>query len=102
MPSMPLPPRDPRRPVEAKEQIVLEPLFAPKSILIVGIPPSPRNLARKLLANLRSSISAARFPPRPRDGTMCGHRIRTSFDELPDGIDLAVILTPARTRCPES
>lgn len=77
---------------------LLNGFFAPRSVLIVGVSQSPENLARNIVANLIEF----RFPGPfyllgRRGGYLYGHPIRTSFDEVPEGIDLAVILTPAAT-----
>jgi acyl-CoA synthetase (NDP forming) len=37
------------------------------------------------------------FPVGPRDGSACGRTILTAVDQLPRGIDLAIIITPAPT-----
>lgn len=77
---------------------LLEGFFAPKSVLVVGVSTSPRNLARNIVYNLIEF----RFPGPfyllgTKPGYVFGHPIRTSFAELPEGITLAVILTPAAT-----
>lgn len=77
---------------------MLNGFFAPPSVLVVGVSDSPRNLARHIVGNLMEF----RFPGAihlvgRRPGFLYGHPIRTSLDDLPDGIGLAVILTPAPT-----
>ncbi|MBL6975096.1 MAG: acetate--CoA ligase family protein [Deltaproteobacteria bacterium] len=76
----------------------LQSLFSPKSILVIGVSESHDNLARQIVINLKEF----RFPGDVhmlglREGSLLGGRILTSFDDLPDGIELAVLLTPART-----
>jgi acetyltransferase len=75
---------------------VLEPLFAPRSVLIIGVSAAASNFAAIIASNLmRYRFNGEIFLLGRQPGLLYGHRIRTSFDELPDGIDVAVILTPA-------
>lgn len=71
-------------------------IFYPNSIVVIGVSEKPDNLARNIVANLkafgyRGAIHAVGRQP----GQVCGVPIVTSLDEVPDGLDLAVILTPA-------
>lgn len=76
---------------------MLEPLFTPRSVLLTGISPEPGNLARTSLYNLRTAGYAGEIHLLGRkEADVFGIPIRTSFDDLPDGIDVAVVLTPAR------
>jgi acetate---CoA ligase (ADP-forming) len=80
------------------EAIVLHSLFEPRSVLLTGISPEPGNLACSSLHNLvsfgfKGDIHLLGRKP----AEIFGHAVRTSWDEIPDGIDVAVILTPART-----
>jgi acetyltransferase len=77
---------------------VLDSLFKPRSVLVIGVSPSPHNPARHIVGNLITF----RYPGAihllgTKPGFVAGHPIHTSFDEVPDGIDLAILLTPART-----
>ena len=77
---------------------LLRGFFCPSSVLVVGVSDSPRNLARNIVANLiefRFRGGIYLFGRRP--GFLFGHPIHTTFETLPDGIGLAVILTPAAT-----
>jgi len=78
--------------------VYLETMFSPGSVLVIGVSDTPGNLARGVAGNLR----AFGFPGDVhmvgrKGGTLFGDEIKTSLDEVPDGIDLAMILTPART-----
>jgi len=76
----------------------LDRLFSPRSIAIVGISPRPGNLGQGVLLNLRDHGYTGHIYLVGRGGDelagLCVHR---SVDELPGGVDLAVILTPAPT-----
>lgn len=73
-------------------------LFSPRSIAIIGISPREGNLGRGVLDNLREyGYRGQVHLVGRRGGTYDGLPVRTSVDDLPAGIDLAVILTPATT-----
>ncbi len=72
--------------------------FYPQSIVVIGVSEKPDNLARNILANLRTfGYRGDLYAVGRREGEVEGVPIVTSLDQLPDGIDLAVILTPAPT-----
>lgn len=74
----------------------MDKLFNAESILVVGVSPSPRNMARYIVHNLiRWGFPGRMYLMGRKPGHLAGQPIVTSFDELPDGIDLAVFLTPA-------
>ena len=74
----------------------MERLFRPKSILVVGVSTRPNNMGRSIVRNLIDFDFAGElvlFGRRP--GNLYGHRIRTTWDDVPAGIDLGVLLVPA-------
>ena len=74
----------------------LTPLFHPADVLVIGASNSPSNLGRNIVRNLLDfGYQGGIHLYGRRDGHLFGHRIHTSFDQLPDGIDMAVILVPA-------
>jgi acyl-CoA synthetase (NDP forming) len=73
-------------------------IFYPDSIVVVGVSERPDNLATTIISNLlafgyEGDIHAVGL----RSGKVHGIPILTSLQSLPDGVDLAVILTPAAT-----
>jgi acetyltransferase len=73
-------------------------IFYPDSIVVIGVSERPDNLARTIVANLCSFGYKGRlFAVGRRTGMVEGIPIATSLDQVPDGLDLAVILTPAAT-----
>ncbi len=77
---------------------MLGPLFEPRSVLLTGVSPEPGNLARSSLYNLVTfGFKGAIHLLGRKEVELFGHTIRTSWDDIPDGVDVAVILTPART-----
>ncbi|MBC7227122.1 MAG: acetate--CoA ligase family protein [Thermoflexales bacterium] len=71
-------------------------IFYPQSIVVIGVSEKPDNLARTILLNLRTfSYSGALYAVGRERGEVYGVPIVPSLDEVPDGLDLAVILVPA-------
>jgi acyl-CoA synthetase (NDP forming) len=76
----------------------MDKIFYPNSIAVIGVSERPTNMGRNIVANLLDfGYKGEIHVVGQREGVVFGHRIRTSIEELPQGIDLAVILTPAPT-----
>ncbi len=72
--------------------------FYPKSVAVIGVSEKPDNLGRNIIGNLvEFSFSGIVYPVGPSGGFVQTHRIYRSIADIPDHIDLAVILTPAKT-----
>ena len=73
-------------------------LFNPKSVVVIGVSENPDNLARIIVENLfKFQFKGEIFLVGKREGILFGRKTYTSPDELREGIDVAVILTPAPT-----
>ncbi|OGP73960.1 MAG: hypothetical protein A2V86_07885 [Deltaproteobacteria bacterium RBG_16_49_23] len=73
-------------------------LFYPKSVVVIGVSERPDNLARNIVENLfEFKFNGEIFLVGRKEGILFGRKILTSIDQLPDGINVAVILTPAQT-----
>ncbi|HDZ90142.1 MAG TPA: hypothetical protein ENH37_05640 [Deltaproteobacteria bacterium] len=71
--------------------------FYPSKMAVFGVAANPRNLARNIISNsLKMGFKGEIFPVGREPGLVHGRRIITSPESLPEGIDLAVILVPAR------
>jgi len=71
-------------------------IFYPKSIVVIGVSERPDNLARNIIANLRAfKYRGDLYAVGRQEGEILGIKIVASLDEVPDDLDLAVILTPA-------
>ena len=71
--------------------------FYPASVAVVGVSEDPANLGRGIVANLiEFNYQGKFFLVGPRGGTLFGLPIYTSLQALPQKVDLAVILAPAR------
>jgi acyl-CoA synthetase (NDP forming) len=76
----------------------LEQLFYPQSVAVIGVSESPDNLARVIVENLLEfHFQGKILLVGKQEGRLHGKRIVTSLDDLKEGIDVAVILTPAPT-----
>jgi acetyltransferase len=72
--------------------------FYPNSIVVIGVSERPDNLARNILANLIAfGYQGDLYAVGRSRGEAHGIPIATSLDDIPDSLDLAVILTPATT-----
>jgi len=76
----------------------MEKFFKPKSVVIVGVSESPRNLARSIVENmLEFKYNGIIYQVGREEGTLFGRKIYRSILDIEDPIELAVILTPAPT-----
>jgi acyl-CoA synthetase (NDP forming) len=72
--------------------------FYPKSVAVIGVSDKPDNLGRNIVGNLvEFGFGGIVYPVGPSGGFVQTHRIHRSISDIPDHIDLAVILTPAKT-----
>ena len=75
----------------------LGPLLAPRSIAIVGASESPESWAPEIERSLRHvGFDGELYPINPKYAEVWGRICRASVHELPRGVDLAVIVVPAR------
>jgi len=73
-------------------------LFYPERIAVIGVSERPDNFGRLIMENItRFNYTGDVFPVGPHGGTACGRNILTAVDQLPRGIDMAIIITPAPT-----
>ncbi|MDQ7784434.1 MAG: acetate--CoA ligase family protein [Desulfomonilaceae bacterium] len=73
-------------------------LFYPSSVVVIGVSTNHFNLGKEIARNLFEFQYTGEIRLVGRDGgTIFGRKIHLSLDEISDPIDLAVILTPART-----
>lgn len=72
--------------------------FYPNSVAVIGVSEKPDNLGRNIVANLiEYGYSGIVYAVGPRGGVIETRRIYRSVAEIPDPVDLAVVLTPAKT-----
>lgn len=71
-------------------------LFYPKSLAIAGLSPSPSNLAQNILTNLqRFGYRGKVYGVGRQRGSVLGVSIYPSIADLPEAVDVVVVLTPS-------
>jgi acetyltransferase len=72
-------------------------IFFPRSVAVVGVSAKPDNLGRNIMLNLIDfGFDGVVYPVGPSGGTITTRRIYKSVVDIPDQVDMAVILVPAR------
>ena len=74
---------------------MLEKLFAPQSVCIVGASHSEEKLGGVVLRNLLRSKSLKIFPITPQQGSLMGVPALKNISGLPGKVDIAIIIRPA-------
>jgi acyl-CoA synthetase (NDP forming) len=73
-------------------------IFYPNSVAVVGVSAKPTNLGRHIVANLMDfGFQGIVYAVGPSGGVIATRRIYRSVVDIPDHVDLAVILTPTHT-----
>jgi len=67
----------------------------PKSIAVIGASGDPRKGGYALVSNLKEKIPEGLYPVNPGASEICGLPAFKSVNDLPEPVDLAVILIPA-------
>jgi acetyltransferase len=75
---------------------ILEGMFAPKSVAVIGASEKPGSVGRALMENLRS-FSGSVFAVNPNHSPILGQETFPTIGETPEVVDLAVVATPAAT-----
>jgi acetyltransferase len=72
--------------------------FYPVSVAVIGVSAKPTNLGRNIVGNLvEYGFNGIVYAVGPGGGMIETRRIYRSVGDIPDQVDLAVILTPAKT-----
>ncbi|MBN1223269.1 MAG: acetate--CoA ligase family protein [Candidatus Aminicenantes bacterium] len=75
----------------------LESIFHPKSLAIIGASRQPGSVGHSLLANIIDSrYQGIVYPVNPKANGILGIKCYSRVAEIPDAVDLAVIIVPAR------
>ncbi|MBN2497833.1 MAG: acetate--CoA ligase family protein [Deltaproteobacteria bacterium] len=70
--------------------------FNPRSVAVVGVSESKRNMGRHIVRNLHEfCFDGIIYLVGPKGGTAFGRRIHKSVADIPDQVDLAIVLAPA-------
>ncbi len=86
--------------VEARESraesLSVARLLAPRSIAVIGAGRAPGRIGHELFRNLlRYGFEGPVYPVHPEAGSVAGVRAYPSILEVPDAVDLAVVVVPA-------
>jgi acetyltransferase len=73
---------------------ILEAMFTPKSIALIGASEKPGSVGRAIMENLQS-FSGKFFVINPNHQTILGHKTFSRIGKVPQNVDLALIATPA-------
>jgi acyl-CoA synthetase (NDP forming) len=75
----------------------LEKFFEPQSIVVIGASATPHKPGNDVLRNiLANEYEGELYLVNPKGGEILGMKVHRSIQELPDGIDLAIIILPAK------
>lgn len=75
----------------------LKRFFDPRSVAVVGASATEGRPGRVVIENMRANgYKGDICPVNPRGGTLLGLKVYKTIGDLPDGIDLAIIILPAQ------
>jgi acyl-CoA synthetase (NDP forming) len=75
----------------------LEKFFEPQSVAVIGASSTPHKAGNDVLRNILSNgYSGKLYPVNPKGGEIFGVKVYSSIQELPEGIDLAIVILPAK------
>lgn len=75
----------------------LDPIFAPKSVAVVGASTTPGKVGHDIFVNiLKSDYQGTLFPVNPKAGAVKCVKAYPSLAELPEAADLAIIILPPK------
>ncbi len=79
------------------EEHPLARLFDPDSIAVIGASHVEGKVGHTLFSNIiNSGYTGKVYPVNPRGGDILGHHVITSVEELPEAVDLGMIVVPAK------
>ena len=97
-PPPPAPLFDPSHDVYRYEPRALDAIFKPKNVAVIGATETPGSVGRTLLWNLISNpFGGTVFPVNPKRPGVLGIKAYPTIKEVPERVDLAVIITPPPT-----
>ncbi len=73
----------------------MELFLEPRSIAVVGASSDSRKLGYHVLTNLKKAFAGTVYPVNPKGGIIQGLRAYRSLVELPESVDLAVVVIPS-------
>ncbi|OCR00873.1 acetyl CoA synthetase subunit alpha [Oscillatoriales cyanobacterium USR001] len=93
-----LPVTDPAHDVLRCESQPLDAIFSPKTVAVIGATEKEGSVGRTILSNLIASpFGGTVFPVNPKRPNVLGIKAYSSIAAVPDPVDLAIVVTPAKT-----
>ena len=87
-----------RQPKELTKRKDLAQFFAPESVAIIGASATPGKAGYVVMRNiLANGYTGKLYPVNPKGGEILGIPAYSSITSLPEGIDLAIIVIPAKS-----
>ena len=84
-----------KKKLNRKRQRPLDVFFAPQSVAVIGATENPGTVGRTLLWNLVTSpFGGTVYPVNPKRASVLGVKAYPSVSEIPEPVDLAVVVTP--------
>src|SRR5687768_514479 len=81
-----------------QERQPLDVIFSPRNVAVIGATETPNSVGRTLLWNLVSNpFGGTVFPVNPKRPSVLGIKAYKSMKDVPEKVDLAVVVTPAPT-----
>lgn len=76
----------------------LDPLFSPKTVAVIGAKDTPGSVGATIMNNLSQPLFSGQiYPVNPKRETVLGLTSYPTIASVPETVDLAVIITPAKT-----
>ncbi|GAA1593898.1 acetate--CoA ligase family protein [Kribbella hippodromi] len=79
----------------SEPQHSLDRLLSPRSIAVVGASDKPGRIGTMVYQNVIRAFGGRVYPVNPRGGILIDRPAMTSIDDLPDGVDMAIVMVPA-------
>jgi acetyltransferase len=81
-----------------QKRFPLDAIFRPGNVAVIGATERPGSVGRTVLWNLISTpFGGTVFPVNPKRPSVLGIKAYPSIKDVPDRVDLAVVITPAPT-----
>jgi len=77
--------------------MLMDKMFYPESVAVVGASNNPKNMGRNIVSNLEAwGFSGDVYPVNPRGEDVLGLKGYSSLQEIPGAVDMVVAFVPAR------
>ena len=81
-----------------RQFLALDAIFAPKNVAVIGATENPGSVGRTIMWNLLTNpFGGTVFPVNPKRPSVMGVKSYPNIGAIPEPVDLAVIVTPAKT-----